>query len=161
VHDASSLDPAWHVADRDAGTFNWLFGDGGSSPNRLSYHTYQNGGRYEAVVTVPSGPEVARCRKNIRVFRCGDGQINGGDQCDYGNRRDDDGCSSTCQIETGYVCKEQPSLRTPICGDGLLRGPETKPKGCDDGNTANGDGCDSTRKVEPGFTCVGEPSVCT
>ena len=35
---------------------------------------------------------------------CGNGFRNSGEECDDGNKGDGDGCSSTCQIETGYVC---------------------------------------------------------
>jgi cysteine-rich repeat protein len=34
---------------------------------------------------------------------CGNGLPDSGEQCDDGNRRDDDGCSSLCQIETGLT----------------------------------------------------------
>ncbi len=41
---------------------------------------------------------------------CGDGSINGAEQCDDGNTRSGDGCSSSCQIEPGWVCSGQPSV---------------------------------------------------
>ncbi len=40
---------------------------------------------------------------------CGDGSINGSEQCDDGNTRSGDGCSSSCQVEQGWVCSGQPS----------------------------------------------------
>ncbi len=39
---------------------------------------------------------------------CGNGQLNGGEECDDGNRRDIDGCSAVCRRETGS------------CGDGIV-----------------------------------------
>ncbi len=36
---------------------------------------------------------------------CGNGQLDEGEQCDDGNRRNGDGCSSTCQLEPGWFCK--------------------------------------------------------
>ncbi len=41
--------------------------------------------------------------------------------CDDGNMINNDGCSSSCQIETGFTCVNSPlpSLCTGICGDGL------------------------------------------
>ena len=51
-----------------------------------------------------------------------------------------DGCSSSCQVETGFTCAVDPvsgfSKCTPICGDKLI----VKGEQCDDGNTASGDG---------------------
>jgi len=43
--------------------------------------------------------------------------------CDDGNTADGDGCSATCQIESGYVCSEpgQP-CHQPVCGDGFQDG---------------------------------------
>jgi cysteine-rich repeat protein len=62
---------------------------------------------------------------------CGDGTMNGAEECDDGNTANGDGCSSTCQIEI-------------ICGDGTMNGAEE----CDDGNTTSGDGCSSTCQIE-------------
>tara|TARA_B100000315_G_scaffold185691_1_gene174850 strand:- start:55 stop:963 length:909 start_codon:yes stop_codon:yes gene_type:complete len=55
-----------------------------------------------------------------------------GEECDDGNGTDNDGCSSTCQIEAS------------ICGNGILQPGE----GCDDGNTTNGDGCSADCAIE-------------
>lgn len=35
---------------------------------------------------------------------CGNGQKKADEQCDDGNKADNDGCSSKCTIEKGYVC---------------------------------------------------------
>jgi len=35
---------------------------------------------------------------------CGDGHVNGLENCDDGNRFNDDGCSAVCSLETGYMC---------------------------------------------------------
>ncbi len=40
---------------------------------------------------------------------CGNGSLEYGEECDDSNRRDDDGCSSTCLLEIG------------ICGDGVVQ----------------------------------------
>jgi cysteine-rich repeat protein len=72
---------------------------------------------------------------------CGDGQVEGLEQCDDNNTRDGDGCSSTCDKESGPV--------GPECGNGVREAEEA----CDDGNTRNGDGCEST--------CVETPSPIT
>ena len=40
---------------------------------------------------------------------CGNGILEGGEECDDSNRRDEDGCNSTCLLEVG------------ICGDGIVQ----------------------------------------
>jgi len=57
---------------------------------------------------------------------CGNGALDGIEQCDDGNAVDGDGCDSNC-TPTG-------------CGNGIRSAPEE----CDDGNTVNGDGCPAT-----------------
>ncbi len=47
-----------------------------------------------------------------RVAGCSDGVIGTGETCDDGNVADGDGCSSVCQIETGFTCSGAPS----VCG---------------------------------------------
>jgi len=90
----------------------------------------------------------------VHKVSCGDGQKEGMEQCDDGNTVNRDGCSSTCQIEQGYLC----DTATPnvchinLCGNGRVdKGEECdlatdaccdrttchfKPTGgaCDDGN---------------------------
>jgi cysteine-rich repeat protein len=86
---------------------------------------------------------------------CGNGALDGGEECDDSNVVDSDGCSSTCAREfcgDGVVnnagaeaceppgtdvCTASCSIRTPTCGDGSVDLGE----GCDDGNTIGGDGC--------------------
>jgi cysteine-rich repeat protein len=59
---------------------------------------------------------------------CGDGRLDApGEQCDDGNTKSGDGCSSTCQSES-------------FCGNGVREGSEQ----CDDQNNVSGDGCSST-----------------
>lgn len=55
---------------------------------------------------------------------CGNGELDPGEDCDDGNRSDNDWCTAACQIAT--------------CGDSLVwDAAET----CDDGNRQDGDGC--------------------
>lgn len=73
---------------------------------------------------------------------CGNGMIDGNEQCDDGNTADGDGCSHTCTLEGN----QQPS-----CGDGIVETGE----GCDDGNTVSGDGCSSHCQPEStGLPCT-------
>jgi cysteine-rich repeat protein len=56
--------------------------------------------------------------------RCGDGALDSGEQCDDGNRSNNDDCTNECS--------------TAACGDGfVLSGVEA----CDDGNEIQSDGC--------------------
>lgn len=41
---------------------------------------------------------------------CGDGKIVSGENCDDGNQQADDGCSSSCTVESNYECKSLPSI---------------------------------------------------
>ncbi|MFH2007752.1 MAG: DUF4215 domain-containing protein [bacterium] len=70
---------------------------------------------------------------NTVSLTCGNGVIEAGEQCDDGNVEDCDGCSPTCQIETGGCC-----------GNGVLEPGEE----CDDGNNTAGDGCDEICRLE-------------
>ena len=42
----------------------------------------------------------------------------------------DDGCSSTCEIESGFNCQGFPSVCLTICGDNIVAGNEK----CDNGD---------------------------
>jgi cysteine-rich repeat protein len=66
--------------------------------------------------------------------------------CDDGNTADGDGCSATCDIESGWVCLEpdQPCV-VSVCGDGFE---DYLTEECDDGNTVDGDGCSATCTYE-------------
>eukprot|EP00347_Sterkiella_histriomuscorum_P007900 403347132 len=87
-----------------------------------------------------------------------DGYNVGNRPCDDGNTVSGDGCSSTCLVESTYVCIGGSSSTRDyceICGD-------SKNKGileCDDGNTVSGDGCSSTCNLEKGYYCNGGTST--
>ncbi len=86
---------------------------------------------------------------------CGDGAVDGTEQCDDGNQERNDGCTPACKLEScgdGLVQAEEQcdlgtanandayctsACRLNVCGDGL-RGPL---EGCDDGNEVANDGC--------------------
>lgn len=92
----------------------------------------------------------------LEPIGCGDGFIEGIEECDDGNPDDGDGCSSTCTVESGWDCTGEPSACTEVCGDGIITGSEE----CDDGNLDDGDGCSSICVVEEECVCSGEPSMC-
>jgi len=68
---------------------------------------------------------------NVNGAVCGNGTLEGGEQCDDNNNVDGDGCSATCALE-------------PVCGNGTLEGGEQ----CDDNNNVDGDGCSATCTIE-------------
>jgi fibro-slime domain-containing protein len=49
--------------------------------------------------------------------KCGDGIVEPGEACDDGNTTNGDGCSSTCQVESGFSCAQPPlgaSMDVPV-----------------------------------------------
>jgi len=105
---------------------------------------------------------------------CGNGVIDGDEQCDDGNTTSGDGCSSSCQNECGpdgsvcatdsqccsLSCSGGACVAGSVCGDGVVSGPEQ----CDDGNVVSGDGCSSTCQIECsglGAACSASAQCCT
>jgi len=108
---------------------------------------------------------------------CGNGVVEGTEQCDDGNQVNDDGCTNACtlpvcgdgitQIGSGEQCDDgnlinndgcTNACRLPVCGDGILQAGEQ----CDDGNTVNGDCCSSTCMFESnGSACGADANQCT
>ena len=129
------------------GDFNWLDveadGDGYTDCDELRVD--EDGDGIPAYLD-PNEPDV-----------CGDGVLGGIEECDDDNLDEDDGCSSICEVEPGWLCEFEPSECSPICGDGaIIVGLEE----CDDDNTDNGDGCSDACVIEPGWGCDLEPSEC-
>lgn len=52
----------------------------------------------------------------LRVPMCGDGILDGGEQCDDGNLTSGDGCSASCQLEGSnhYLCRQVKDLKVPV-----------------------------------------------
>lgn len=64
-----------------------------------------------------------------------------------------DGCSATCIVETGYTCNVVTGAKstcTSSCGDGKKAFDE----GCDDGDQVAGDGCSATCTIETNYVCT-------
>lgn len=92
---------------------------------------------------------------------CGDGLIDGFEECDDHNTTSGDGCSADCQIEACYTCTGEPSVCTPLpdgtsCSDGqFCNGAETCQNGvCQAGMPKGSDGCTTDCPVAP-LTCQG------
>ncbi len=99
---------------------------------------------------------------------CGNGELDGAEECDDGNTDDGDGCSAACRTHPCYVCNNaEPtvcildcslgaSCCEAVCGNGFIDEGET----CDDQNVTDGDGCSSDCAEEMCFSCTGQPSQC-
>ncbi len=71
---------------------------------------------------------------------CGNGQLEGDEQCDDGNLLSGDGCSATCTIEDGYACHDN-DCDVDTDGDGLSDKYEREVTGTDPNNPdTDGDG---------------------
>src|SRR5207253_6217687 len=96
----------------------------------------------------------AEGQKSVRTT-CGNGIVEGSEQCDKTDSNTGDGCSPYCRKEpicptAGGPCKTQ-------CGDGLLIAGVDTDQECDDGNTVPFDGCSADCKIEPGYACKTVP----
>lgn len=85
---------------------------------------------------------------------CGDGKIEGDEECEDGASTDGDGCDSACHLEPGWQCTTIGQPCTPTkCGDGLVQGTEQ----CDNGKNDWSSGCTPTCTLLPSCT----DGVCT
>lgn len=100
-----------------------------------------------------SGPEIefqlepgetAQCTYTNSKNVIGNGVVEETEECDDGNLVDNDGCSSTGEVEPGWACTGAPSACTTNCGDGVEAGSEQ----CDDDNNTDGDGCSAICRDE-------------
>ena len=73
---------------------------------------------------------------------CGDGTKEGAEECDDGNNIDDDGCSSSCFIDTPSTCS--------ACGNTCVMQPECGP----------GQSCNECAETTEDFTCVDDNGNC-
>jgi cysteine-rich repeat protein len=78
---------------------------------------------------------------------CGDGNIEGAEECDDSNTVTGDGCSF-------------PSCLPEVCGDTIENPDPPSSETCDDGNTVSGDGCDENCQTECGNGTVNTGEDC-
>ena len=155
----------------DDGFLNTDYGFGACATN-CQYAHYCGDGRLDGIdlengeqcdTPTDTSKEYNGCNDQCQIVNfCGDGKIQSDyEQCDDGNTKDGDGCTSKCAFEPNWICatKDGKSHCSPIlCGNGQLDGDEE----CDDGNRDNGDGCSSLCLIEYGAKCeqVGAVSQC-
>lgn len=77
----------------------------------LPLHAQGNGSNLEIA---PGAPEVVTFKDGFEDFvGCGDGLVAGAEACDDQNQNSGDGCSSSCSIEDGFICSDEPSVCIP------------------------------------------------
>ncbi len=74
----------------------------------------------------------------VQCAVCGDGAVEGDEECDDGNLNDRDDCTNACA--------------DALCGDGSLWDEGSGTEECDDGGVIPGDGCSAICQLEPDFT---------
>lgn len=154
-----------------------LVGNDLTSPFEFSLASgdYPNGAHMLTAEANDFAGNIGSASININIVNqvCGDGVVNGNEQCDDGNTNNGDGCSSACTIEA--VCGDGITNGNEVCdgniiscttndghsgmqtctlqcdGYGICIADEFCGDGiingneqCDDGNTNNGDGCSSS-----------------
>jgi len=100
-----------------------------------------------------------------RIAVCSDGVIQNPndagttENCDDRNGQSGDGCSATCQLESGWNCSGQPSVCTnAVCGNFKLEAGEVCDVNTDD--QSNGIACSQCRSVNPGWRCDSATVAC-
>jgi cysteine-rich repeat protein len=73
--------------------------DAGSSLSTTANVAVEIGDVLYAVVDGQSGAKAFSLRATVHEARCGDRAVNPGEDCDYGDTRDGDGCSALCIFE--------------------------------------------------------------
>ena len=65
------------------------------------------------------GTQAAVGGQTASLAVCGNGNLEGIEQCDDGNTLSGDGCSSTCQAEAAFMCTGSPSvcIIRALCGN--------------------------------------------
>jgi cysteine-rich repeat protein len=125
------------------GTQKWAFAGGyagDSSPaigadgtiyvGSADGHLYALGGAPSSTPTNTPSPTPTASTTPLPV--CGNGAVEGTEQCDDGNPSNNDACKNDCTAN--------------ICGDGFVR---SGVEACDDGNLVSGDGCEADCSYTP------------
>lgn len=131
-----------------------------SHPDLVAYWTFDEGRGYVVKDVTGRGHDlVATQPPNWEVVRylavCGNGILEGLEECDDGDLTDGDGCSAECKIESGWECsKTSPSKcwvagerPPPVPGPAPAPGPGPQPQPSGGGGgTEGGPGSEPARK---------------
>ncbi len=85
-----------------------------------------------------SCPSPLVCENSFCTYLCGNGSLDGIEQCDDGNVQNGDGCSSICIFT-------DPPGNNNLCGNGVTE--QQLGEQCDDGNTSNEDECNNACEI--------------
>lgn len=93
------------------GTGHWVYETNPTSPARsLSDCTDIDGTLVDEDLLGTERPTSTCTSGAFQASICGDGAVGADEECDDGDTDDDDGCSSTCVIESPYACSGSPSV---------------------------------------------------
>jgi len=102
--------PSFHGSEKESDFDDSSFDNQGNveNPDKSFVFDLDNGSENETMI--PEGN-----------FTCGDGFIDGNEECDDGDLGNGDGCSSICEVESGFACYGGPSFCTALtpCSDGI------------------------------------------
>ncbi len=142
-----------------------LYTDHGTDFGIVDYNMPVSGARYLKVELTTSGAlyvdSAAVCGAHPEVPSCGDGIINGTEECD--DEGESASCNANCTLAScldgtvnatsGELCDDgaesascDADCTNAQCGDGMLN--VVAGEDCDDGNVVNGDGCSSSCSTE-------------
>jgi cysteine-rich repeat protein len=118
-------------------------------PDLVAYWDFNAGVGYSIKDVTNHGHDlIATKRPNWEVVRwlstCGNGVVEGKEECDDGDLQDNDGCSSLCKIEAGWSCAGHPSKCVRGSGGGPAPAPRPPaPAPSSGGSGSGGHGGDS------------------
>mmetsp|Transcript_7472 Transcript_7472/g.6764 ORF Transcript_7472/g.6764 Transcript_7472/m.6764 type:complete len:133 (-) Transcript_7472:2415-2813(-) len=94
---------------------------------------------------------------------CGDGEVDAGEVCDDANTVDGDGCSSSCQQETGWTCGLAANGILSTCTEDVDDGAWMGSLDCDDGGISGV--CAGGVIINTDYFCypgaINNPDYCT
>jgi len=96
-------------------------------------------------------------QKCVALYLCGNGRIETGESCDP--PKPGNGCTATCQTETGWRCKPGSCYRSPYCGDGIVQA--NLGEVCDQGTHQGSPGCSADCRTQDGICACTPGAQCT
>ncbi len=123
------------------------------------------------------------CDSGRCAILCGNGKLDAAEQCDDGNRNNDDACTNSCKRNIGMQCYDsrdcatnrcdggscnictsdsqcvtQKCLPNGDCADFCGNGTVDPGEACDDGNVSNTDACTNDCRLGVGLACSASES---
>jgi len=135
-------------------------------PDLVAYWTFNEGRGYtikdvtnhghDLVAAEPPRWEVVRW-----LSTCGNGVVEGDEECDDGDSRDGNGCSSSCKVESGWTCTGSPSkcVKGGDGGGGSKPAPGPAPAPHDSKGGSSGGSTDAGRSSGTGGSSKSAGSI--